>query len=208
LAPVPAPAPKAHHAKKGPNGPPPPFPSPSLIFKAYLQPDEPYLDGTLLAGIVWDKRYVDVRIDVANGAAAIQNLDFVVGVDTSIAGVGQISQFPGVTAFPAGSPPPAWLQGTDLRGNPVSVPMTPTPGMTSIAPVYRVQCSNIFANTVLHLVVASVALNPTENGQLPKQLFGTRRSPRTIRIKGKYETRIGETVQNHDVDFSYDFKQQ
>ena len=206
-APEPAPLPNAHSGKKGPKAAPS-VPSPSLTLNTYLQPDEPYAEGTLLAGIVWDKRYVDVRLDVNNGAAAIQNLDFLVGLDTSIAGVGQISQIPGVTAFPAESPPPTWLQGTDLQGNPVSVPIMPAPGMASIGPVYRVQCSNIFANTTLHFVVASVVLNAPENGQPPKQLFGMRRPPRMIRVKGKYETRTGGTAQNHDVDFSYEFARQ
>jgi hypothetical protein len=149
-----------------------------------------------------------VRLDIANVAAAIQNLDFLVGLDTSIAGVGQISQFSGVTAFPESSPPPAWLRGTDIQGNPTSVPITPLPGAMRTAPVYRVHCSEVFANTVIHLVVASIAMNPVENGQLPQQLFAPRRSPKTIKIKGKYETRTGATIQNHDVDFSHEFTQQ
>ena len=79
----------------------------SITWHAYLQPDEPYLDGTLLAGIVWSKNYVDVRLDVSSGEADIRNLDFWVGLDTSIAGVGQISQFQGVSAFPAKETPAA-----------------------------------------------------------------------------------------------------
>ncbi len=184
-----------------------PQPQPSVTFTAYSQPDEPYFDGTLLAGIVWQKQFVDVRLDIANGAVPIQNLDFLVGLDTSIAGVGQISQFPGITAFPADTPPAAWLQGTDLQGNPISVPIAPMPGMMRAAPVYRVNCSGIFANTVVHLVIASIALNPAENGQLPKQLFAPRRSPGFIRAKGSYETKSGNSVEKHPVEFSYRFAQ-
>ncbi len=180
---------------------------PSVTFGAYLQPDEPYIDGTLLAGIVWQKQFVDVRLDIVNGAVPIQNLDFLVGLDTSVASVGQISQLPGITAFPANAPPAAWLQGTDLNGNPVSVPMTPAPGMMQTAPVYRVNCSAIFANTVIHLVIASIALNPPENGQLPKQLFAPRRSPEFIRVTGSYETDSGNSLQKHPVEFSYRFAQ-
>lgn len=110
----------------------------AITLRTYLQPNEPYPDGTLLAGIVWQKGYVDVRLDIDSGAVDVQNLDFIVGLDTSIAGVGQISQFPGVTAFRGGSQPATWLVGTDLQGNPSSVPIVPTPGMASMAPTYRV----------------------------------------------------------------------
>jgi hypothetical protein len=180
-------------------------PEPSVTLLAYLQPEEPYSEGTMLAGIIWQKNYVDTRLDIANGVA-IKNLDFIVGLDTSIAGVGQLSQFPGITAFPVGSLPPAWLTGTDLKGNPVSIPMTPIPGTMSMAPVYRVHCSEVFANTVVHLVIASIAINSVQNGQLPQQLFAPRRLPKLIKIKGSYETQTpGAVVQNHTLEFSYQF---
>jgi hypothetical protein len=179
---------------------------PSVTLRAYLQPDEPYFEGTLLAGIVWQKQFVDVRLDIANGPVAIQNLDFLVGLDTSIAGVGQISQFPGITAFPAGSAPSIWIEGTDSQGNPVSIPATPPPGMMQSGPVYRVHCSNVFADTVIHLVVASIALNPPENGQLPKQLFAPRRPPKLIKINGKYETLHGGLTETHTIEYSTEFR--
>jgi len=57
---------------------------------AYIQPgsSNPYPPGTKLGGIVWGDNYVDVRLDIAVGAIAIQNLDFEVALDTSIAGIG------------------------------------------------------------------------------------------------------------------------
>lgn len=196
-----------------PSKPIPPKPAPpaddsSVTLRAYLQPNEEYLEGTIVAGIVWDKNLVDVRLDIANGARVIQNLDFTVELDTSIGGLGQISQFPGITAFPARAMPPAWLEGTDPTGKPISVPTTQAPGMMAIAPIYRVHCSSIFADTVVHLAVASVALNPVVAGQLPQQLFAPRRFPKVIRVKGKYETLNGAAVETHPIDFSYEFKQQ
>jgi hypothetical protein len=183
-----------------------PHSEPLLTFLAYLQPEEPYSEGTILAGIVWQKNYMDTRLDIANGVT-IKNLDFTVGLDTSIASIGQISQFPGITAFPAKSLPPGWLTGTDLQGNPMSIPIAPSPGTFSIAPAYRVHCSEVFANTVIHLVIASIAVNPIQNGQLPQQLFAPRRAPKIIRIKGTYETHNGNSTESHDVNFSYEFKQ-
>jgi len=197
--------PAMQHGKPGPQTPELRA-APLVDLGAYLQPDEPYPAGMPLAGIVWRQEYVDVRLDIANGAIAIQNLDFLIRLDTSIAGIGQLSQFPGVTAFPANAPPERWLRGTDLEGNPVSVPITPIPGTMNTAPIYRVHCSEIFANTVVHLVVASAALNPLQNGQLPKQLFALRRAPMLIQIKGGYETRKGGgDVENHTLEWSYRF---
>jgi len=128
-------------------------------------------------------------------------------LDTSFAGIGQISQFPEVAAFPADGPPPAWITGTDSSGNPVTIPIAPTPGVMNVAPTYRVHCSNIFANTVVHLVVASIALNPPENGELPREIFAPRRAPKLIAIKGTYETVKGGTVERHPLEFSYEFRQ-
>ena len=185
-----------------------PLPKPSVTVMAYLQPAAPY-DVQILAGIMWQKQYVDVRLDLANGAAAIRNLDFVVRLDTSIAGIGQLSQFPGITAFPAKSMSPAWLQGTDPQGNAVAVPLTPIPGTMSTAPVYRVHCSELFANTVVHLVIASIAINqPTAQGGMPQQLFAPRRAPKTIQIKGQYAVQDGTILKSYPLEFSYQFPQQ
>ena len=178
-----------------------------MAFTAYLQPDAPYPAGIPIAGIIWREEYVDIRLDLVNGPTAAQSVDFSVQLDTSIGGIGQLSQFPNITAFPDGSPPPAWLQGTDTQGKPFSLPMIPVPGTASIAPAYRVQCLSIFANATVHFVIASIAIAPMENGQLPKQLFGARRPPRVIRIKGKYETKNAQDTETHPIDFSYQFRQ-
>ena len=177
---------------------------PSVTFAAYLQPKQPYPDGTLIGGISWLSHYVDVRLDAANGPVQIKDLDFSVQLDTSIAGVGQISQFQGVTAFPNSEPPAAWLQGTDNKGQPTSIPIAPTPGLMRSSAVYRVHCSDVFANTVVHFVIASIALNqPTAGGGLPQHLFAPRRAPEAIRLRGSYSTLGGEV---HPVHFSYNFK--
>jgi hypothetical protein len=78
--------------------------TPSPKVDAYIQPgsSNPYPPQAILGGIVWDDKYVDVRLDIGVGAVAIQNLDFEVALDTSIAGIGQISQLADVTSFPDG----------------------------------------------------------------------------------------------------------
>ena len=183
---------------------------PSVVMTAYLQPtEEPYSQGMAVGGIVWSRNYMDVRLDIVNGPVEIKDLDFYVQLtDTSIAGIGQISQLQGMTVLPANEFPAVWLAGTDTKGQPESIPIVPTPGLMRSSPVYRVHCSEIFANAVTHLVIASVALNPTENGHLPQQLFAPRRAPKAISVKGNYDTqKAGGGVENHPIEFWYSFQQ-
>jgi hypothetical protein len=199
----------SNHAKRVPPGAAIPHSAPNVSFKAYLQPGAAYPEGVPFAGIIWQKHYFDARFDIDNGGVSIQNLDFLVSLDTSIGGVGQLSQFPGITAFPANEMPAAWIPGTDNNGKSVTIPIEPIPGFIGLAPVYRVHCSDIFANTVVHLVIASVALNPTQNGVFPEgyTLWAPRRAPKTISVKGTYETVVKGKVESHPVEFSYRFMQ-
>ena len=173
---------------------------------AYTQPlAHSYPKGLLIGGIVWDDNYVDVRLDITIGSIPIHDVDVLTGLDTSIAGLGQITQFPAVVAFPSNEVPPSWIEGTDETWKSVAMPMTPVPGMGYMAPVYRVRCAKLFSNTVLHLIIASVALNsPTSEGGLPQHLFATRRSPKTIRLKGTYKLSERDVVQ-HPIEFSHVF---
>ncbi len=167
---------------------------PSVNVDAYIQPGSanPYPTGTIIGGIPWNDRYSDVRLDFTVGSVAIRNLDFAVGLDTSIAGIGQLSEFAGVTMFPGGPPTPVVsLEGTDEKGNPITIPVVKRPNSNEVAPVYRVHCDALYANTVLRLVIASVALNQPDHGKLPKQLFAPRKPPRAIQLKGTFETSSG-----------------
>lgn len=180
---------------------------PTLEFSAYIQPsDSPYPDGLIIGGIPWKMQYVDVRLDISIGPRDIQNLDLLIGLDTSIANVGQISQFPGITAFPATEMPPVWLEGANEKGDSIAIPVTPSPGMARIYTVYRVRGSSLFSNTALRLVIASVSLNPpTAAGGIPQQLFAPRRAPRTIKIEGSFQTSEVDGLHNWPVDFMHTF---
>ncbi len=163
---------------------------PSVNVDAYIQPgsSNPYPPQTILGGIVWNDNYIDVRLDIGLGATALRNVDFSVSLDTSIAGIGQISQFPGVTSFPNGREMPAVsLEGTDDKGKPITVPVVPTQGLAQIAPRYRVHCNALYSNTVLHLIIASVAVNQATQGMLPERLFAPKRTPHVIKVKGTFE---------------------
>ena len=131
---------------------------------------------------------MDVRLNISIGSLAVRNLDFEVTLDTSIAGIGQISQFAGVTSFPYGGEMPAIsLEGKDNKGAAVTVPLVPTQGLAQIAPRYRVHCDALYSNTVLHLIIASIALNQATQGRLPERLFAPKRTPRVINLKGTFE---------------------
>lgn len=173
----------------------PPVPPPT--FNAYIAP-APYPKDMVFAGIQWREEYVDVRVDVINGRSATDRLDFTVELDTYIDGIGQISQFPGVVAVPFGDAPTAWLNGLGENGTPSNIPISNFHGRK-----WRVQCSNIFPNTTIHLSIASVALNNIVDGKLPDKFFAPRRLPVQMNIKGLYEQH-GSTK---PVEFSYSFPQ-
>lgn len=157
-----------------------------LKINSYIAPGEAnYPPGTNIAGIQWEKNYIDVRLNVRNeGTTAAQNIDLFVEFDTSIAAMGQLSNVPDVN-FSTGEMPAVWLEGTDDQENAVTNPVVPV-GQT-ISPVYRIFCPKLLAGEALKLVVASMALNPGEKGKLPQQLFAPRRKPQWVRVRGTYE---------------------
>jgi hypothetical protein len=158
----------------------------NVTMSAYLAPGS-YPEGILIGGIIWNKNYIDVRLDVAVGHKPVRDLDVSVALDTSVAGMGQLSQFPGVVAFPAGNPPAAWLMGEDS-----AFPITPSPGLMRLAPSYKLQCSQLYHDTVLHLIIASMALNPlTPKGEFPQQVFAPPRPPKVMHLKGTYKDESG-----------------
>jgi hypothetical protein len=176
--------------------------TPTVRLDAHAQPG-PYPEGLIFAGIVWQQEYSDVRLDISVDKAPIRDLDFEVALVTAIAGVGQITQFSGVTAFPVeGKISALTLEGTDEKGKGVAVPIAPNPGNLNAAPKYRVHCTEVFANTVLRLTVASIALNPPNpDGSLPNQLFAPRRDPQSIKLEGSYKSESN----NYPVKFSKSF---
>jgi hypothetical protein len=172
-----------------------------VILRAALGPNDPYPGNMAFAGIIWRNFYRDVRLDIVNGPSDVKDVDFVVQLDTSIAGIGQITQFPNITYFPAQATPQMWLSGTSPDGKAVSMPIVPAPGTMQTAPVYRVHCANLFANTTVHLAIASVAINPMTSGKMPEKLFEIR-PPKEIRAKGEYQTPDGK---KHTLELSFVF---
>jgi len=160
-----------------------------LRFTAYLQSGN-YPPGTTLGGLNWRDEFVDVRLDLANGAALpAENLDFFVGLDTTVFGMGQLSGIPGVVfSGETGNIVPLSLEGTDQNGRPITLPIIPVGPIG--APVYRVFCPKLLSQSTLRLVIASVALNPSTGGQLPQTLLAPKRNPRALRIQGTYEVNI------------------
>jgi hypothetical protein len=119
-------------------------PRPSVIPKVYFLPDEVYPAGVPLAGIVWTDKYVDVRLDLQNGPVDIENVDFLIKFDTNIAAVGQLTQFPRITAFPPTANVTALgLGGNDASGNPITAPMIPFQNIRKVSAKHHLTMSMI-----------------------------------------------------------------
>jgi hypothetical protein len=174
---------------------------PAVTVTGSILSPSPFPEGYSFAGMKWYSNDVDVRLDISNGAIDIQNVDFTIQMDTEIAGVGQITNFQGVTVFSGG---PSILQATILDSKTKKLITTPFPQGIGIAPTYRVQCLNVLANTVVRFSIASVAVNPPVKGQ---NLLAPRRLPRLININGTYETRDGGgAITTHSLRYSTYFK--
>lgn len=169
----------------------------TLAVKSNILP-APFVEGQGFAGFRWKKEYVNVWLDIDSGTLPIQNLDFVVRLDTSIAAVGQVTAFPGVTISPQS---PVQSAGLIVVGPDGQESLIPATGSV-ISPAYRVQCSNLFAKTVISFSIASLALIPT--GVAGPLLF-ERRPPRTMTITGEYEIRQGNKATIRRIDLSRSF---
>jgi hypothetical protein len=173
-----------------------PPPEPSLTVDSYIVSPAPYDEGSVFAGMKWYSNNVDVRLDLSNGPTDIENLDFTVQLDTEIQGMGQITNFPGITMFSDG---PHIVQATVLNKKTNKAVATPFPQVSGLSPAYRVQCPSVLANTAVRFSIASIAVNPLKVGG---QLFAPRRLPKTITIKGTYETREGLAFVGHTISYS------
>jgi len=167
---------------------------PSVEFSAHLpKAAGPYPPNTTIGGTSFSSGMSDLRVNVNNGSVPIHDLDFDVSTDASIKAVSQVSDLPNVSFQPV-----PWigdedrkngylwqqgtlLQGEDSNGNPVTQPIDSYKNGQMIAPIYHVHCANLYANTPLYLVVATLRLGPNQNPSIP-------RPPKYIRLKGNYDT--------------------
>ncbi len=148
--------------------------------------DGNYPPGTELGAIPWQAHYVDVRLDIKNkGSTAAESINFYVQLDTTIAAAGQFTDVPDVFIEAVGDFPSVWLEGGDENDMDTAFPIVP--GSQFGSPVYRIFCSRLLANSTMRLVLASMALNPTEEGKLPEKLFAPKRKPLWLRVRGVYE---------------------
>ncbi len=185
---------------------------PKVQFRAFIpHAESAYPSGTVVGGLKWNPAWTDVRIDVENGQLPIRNLDFTVETDALIAGVGQVSQLPEFAAFPV----PQMLDdkgngfiigqggmvfGTDDKGNTVSEPFDF--GKTGdICQTYHLHCGSIYSKATLHIVVGTVRFNaPGPHGEPPKQLVAPANPPKSVHLKGNYETAAPEGARRYTFD--------
>jgi len=177
-------------------------PEPQVTVTGYVGSLAPYAEGTKFAGITWHPNEVDVRADIATGSTDIENLDFTIQMDTEIVGIGQATKIPGCTMFPAGAVVAMGATILDSKTRkPVAIPLSRE---MALAPTYRVQCPSVFANTVISFSIASVAVNPGPP-KAGKQVWPWQ-TPKSLSIKGTYETREGGAFVTNPLEYSINFK--
>ena len=155
--------------------------------------DLPHPTGSNVDGIIWKADiYSDVRVTLKNRQLArIENISLTLQPETSITEAVQATNNPGVSISHAniGGIQVQEMAVTieDKNGILWSIP-APTGGREFIAPLVKLQASELLANGEMKIVMACVALNPMVNDQWPKTLIAPRRPPKWIRIYGTYET--------------------
>jgi hypothetical protein len=185
-----------------------------------LPPAHP--QGEVVGGITWDTRDTDVRLDVVNGLAAIQNLDIKISVDgdKGIVAVGQLSNFQSITTFRTDEPfpgrpaPPTGLRIVNDDGT--IFPADPYKGRT-VQYSYRIHCDNMLPESTIRFIVALSSLmgpspvtviNLATDGSLPppqapKGQTGGEvgpAAPLVMHITASYETRTADGRQSHSID--------
>ena len=146
------------------------------VLKIQYAPDMQWL------GIRWIAGCVDVRLNIRNTAKVpLQNIDLRIRLDTSLAGVGQITPLPmnqeilqtmtmnSVGVAVAGQPP----QSVPVRGNPHVSAVTSDNAA-------RLQLPSIPQQFTVEVVLATIAMSSLNDKQ--------QRAPKWIEITGHYET--------------------
>ncbi len=157
----------------------------SVRITTYIANESPYSDGTLVAGITWRESYFDVRLDLLNATdKPVEDMNLVVQLDTSIAGVAQLTDVPGLTATAVEGNIVPLTVGNDKE----TMPIIPMKGPdVHLAPAYRIAVPRLAAGVAAHLLIASVNVNPLEaDGRMPEHLFALRRRPIAVKLTGNY----------------------
>ncbi len=193
------------------NNPEPPAEGPpdelaSVEFRSHiLSPPPAHQLNTILGGITWREYYADLRLDITNGPIPIQNLDIKIALDNDqgIAALGQLSDFPAVTIFPAHDMLPGGRDGqpsapTGLRIINEDGTVSPDDPFKedSVQRAYRIHCDNVFPESTLRFIIASVPLDETKTNL-----------PQSIHIVGSYDTKGLNGLQTHPIEITRTFSQ-
>jgi hypothetical protein len=181
-------------------GPPEEEPAKIEFRTRILSPPPAHPPDTVLAGIAWKKSYADVRLDVINGVVPIHNLDLKVILDNGqgIAGLGQLSNFPSVAIFPTEERPPRGPPGPVVGLRVITpegiFPADPFKEDSTVRYAYRIHCDNIFPESTLRFIVASVPFGSWQTQNSMQE------APRSIHLSGSYDTNGLAGPQTHPID--------
>lgn len=179
----------------------------ALKFTPFIFGDANYAIGMEFGGIKWRKEFVDVRLGVSSQVSVpLHNIDLKVQLDTTIAGIGQLTKFD-LQFIPTLPMTALAIQVIDEGGKRETIPIAPPPdGFTLTSPsIYRIHLETLPPDSVVNIIIASVAMNPPVSGKLPNEMFAPKRNPEWISIKGYYETGPIEGMKRYPVDFHEQF---
>jgi hypothetical protein len=122
----------------------------------------PYPRGIRVAGIPFEEGQADVRLYITSRKSSIRNLNFQIrldgGTNTTIFGVGNVGDYPGVRIFPPRVAP----IGMSFTDHPTgSTQMLffstgiegPINNLKLFGPIWRVLCTELTQDTTLELVI-------------------------------------------------------
>jgi hypothetical protein len=178
----------------------PPALKESDLLKAYADADLIDYPAGTTGALKWNNQYTHVLLGLGNtGGKDFTDLDMTVVMDISVAGMDQLTKFPGVTMF-LSEPPIRILAGqvsvVDKSTGKVTQVVPAVPGPLTSSSSFRLHCDRILRDSTVKLVIAGVVLN-IPNGLSafePNSEYGAKTLPTFIKLSGSYK--VGSRLVN------------
>lgn len=138
----------------------------------------PHTSGSIVEGIVWKKKYVDVRVLLINESESkIHNISFLIDPQYQITEAVQATTVPNVNIFPEHGPAQEIaLEYKTEDGETKYHAASTSDGYTASSII--IQCSELLSKGEIKIVTACIAINSNISGNPPKW----------VDIQGLYET--------------------
>jgi hypothetical protein len=171
----------------------PPLLKESDLLKAYADADLIDYRPESTGSLKWNNHYTHVLLGLGNtGGKDFTDVDLTVSMDISVAGMDQLTKFPGITMFL--TEPPVRIVGAqvsvvDKSSGKVTQVVPAVPGPLTSSGSFRLHCDRILRDSTVKLVIAGVVLN-IPNGLSafePDSEYGAKKLPTFIKLSGSYK---------------------